>query len=510
MHHIAADAKQFGCANRGLLIWVGVAAMLSYGFAATNFSLSIDEEVHLLYNLNSAWTEQGRWGITLTNFILRTTFPLPFFNPLLAVILLCVTALVWCFVFSRVTNGKLAASPWLKLFAVSYVTLPCNAYFLSFNTYNVDLALGCLFTAAFTLFAFSWAIERYGWTNLVVASLCAMMAIALYQSFLFVCATGVLVAFLLYLETLPSPDRPAGATPFRTLSYFFLPLVTGYALYWIVDAIVAPVKSYVDTFFNWGTLDTSFILGWLWSAIVALFRGQGFLGGQMVLPLIAAGTVALAIFIWRAVRCGEVIQLLLFLGILLSPFFLWFALGTPMPRRTQHVLPLAYSAIILILALKLRFQDRWRVLAAVITVLVIIWNGQANTRIFLSEYLSFKRDENIANDIASRLSQAGWTGTSAPLVVIGTHSTTPARYLMKSETIGGSFFEWDSGSRAPGFMSVLGYPFVSPNAAQRKTALELSASLPDWPQPGSVRFVDGLAIVKMGPPTAKQREAASP
>jgi hypothetical protein len=287
-------------------------------------------------------------------------------------------------------------------------------------------------------------------------------------------------------------------------------LVAGYAFYWIVDFLVAPVKSYVDMYFNWGKLDPSYIFGWLWNGILAFFHGQGFLGGQMVLPLITGGTVALAIFIWRAVRYGEILQLLLFLGILLSPFFLWFALGTPMPHRTQQVLPLAYSAIILILTLKLGFQDRWRVLAAVITVLVIIWNGQANTRIFLSEYLSFKRDENIANDVVSRLFQAGWTGAAAPLVVVGTHSHVPTRYLLKSETIGGSFFEWDSGSRAPGFMSVLGYPFTSPNAVQRKAALQLSASLPDWPQPGSVRFVDGIAIVKLGPPTAKQREAASP
>ena len=510
MRQLASDGTRFASAHRSLLAWLLVAGLLSYGFAASNFSLSIDEELHLLYNLNSVWMEQGRWGLLLTNFILRTTFPLPFFNPVLAVIFLCTAALVWCFVFSRATNEKLAASPWMKLFAVSYVTLPCNAYFLSFNTYNVDVALGSLFVAAFTLFAFLWAIERHGWAALVLAVLFSMMAIAIYQSFLFVCAAGVLVTFLLHVESLATPDRPTVPTVLRTLFFFFLPVFGGLALYRLVDFLVAPNKSYVDVFFNWGTLDTRFILGWIWGALVAFFRGEGFLGGAMTLPLILAGAGALALFVWRAVRRGEVLQLLVFLGILLSPFFFWFALGTPMPSRTQQVLPLAYSAIPLILVLKLGFQDRWRAVAAVITVLVIIWNGQANTQIFLAEYLSFKRDEAIANEVATRLFQAGWSGTSVPLVVIGTHSTAPERYLPKSETIGGSFFEWDSGARASGFMSVLGYPFVSPNAAQRKEALELSDSLPDWPQPGSVRFVDGIAIVKMSQPTAQQRAAASP
>jgi hypothetical protein len=515
IRELALSGIRFAGANRSLIVWLLAAGTLSYGFAATNFSLSIDEELHFLSNLAAGWISQGRWGIALTNLILQTIFPLPFFNLALAVFVLCVAALVWCFVFTRVTNEKLADSPWLKLFAVSYVTLPSNAYFLSFNTYNVDVALASLFSAAFALFAFLWAIERRGWLSLILASLFAMMAIAIYQSFLFVCATSVFVTFLLHVESQPASDRPAFGGMVRNLLYSFVPLVAGYALYRAVDFAVAPVKTYVDIYFNWGKLDTGFIFGWLWGAILAFFRGEGFLGGVAVLPLIVAGATALAIFIWQAVRQsalrhGEVFQLLVLLAILLSPFYLWFALGTPMAYRTQQVLPLAYSATILILVLKLKFQDRWRFLAAVITVLAILWNGQANTRIFLSEYLSFKQDETMAHEIASRLYQAGWTGSPAPLIVVGTYSHAPQRYFLKSETIGGSFFEWDSGRRAPGFMSVLGYSFLWPTPAQQKEALEASAPLPNWPRQGSVAFIDGIAIIKMGEPTPQQRAFAAP
>ena len=53
-------------------------------------------------------------------------------------------------------------------------------------------------------------------------------------------------------------------------------------------------------------------------------------------------------------------------------------------------------------------------------------------------------------------------------------------------------------------MRVLGYPFAPPNAAQWKMALAVSESLSDWPSPGSVRFVDGLAIVRMSRGTEAQ------
>ena len=379
MRQLAFEGSRFANAHRGLLAWLLVGGILSYGFAAANFSLSIDEEIHLFYNLNPVWAEQGRWGIELTNFILRTTLPLPFFNLTLAVIVLCAAALIWCFVFSLATNEQLASSPWLKLFAVSFVTLPSNAYFLSFNSYNVAIALGSLFAASYALFALLWSTERQGWGAFVLAALFAMVAIAAYQTFLFVCASGALVTFLLHVESLPTREKPTVANMLRRLVKFILPLALGYALYVIVDVVVAPVKSYVDIYFSWGKLDIGLILSSLWRAILAFFHGQGFLGGAMVLPLIAAATVALAIFIWRAVARGEVLQLLLFLGVLLSPFFLWFALGTPMPYRTQQTLPLAYSGVVLLLSLKLGLQDRWRVLAAILTALTIVWNGQANT-----------------------------------------------------------------------------------------------------------------------------------
>jgi len=53
-------------------------------------------------------------------------------------------------------------------------------------------------------------------------------------------------------------------------------------------------------------------------------------------------------------------------------------------------------------------------------------------------------------------------------------------------------------------MQLLGYPFVSPSAAQWKTALAVSESLSDWPKRGSVRFVDGVAIVRMSQGTEAQ------
>src|SRR5262245_41598498 len=136
MQRLSSDFAQFVRNNGALVVWIAVAASLSYGLAVANVTLSIDEELHFISDSRPAWVQQGRFGIAAIKTLLGTALPLPFLRPALAILLLAASALLWCFVFARVTWGGLERSPWLKMFAVFFVSVPTNAYYLSFNTYN--------------------------------------------------------------------------------------------------------------------------------------------------------------------------------------------------------------------------------------------------------------------------------------------------------------------------------------------------------------------------------------
>ena len=501
IRQVVSEANRFVRNSRALLGWLLLAGALSYGFAITNGSLSIDEELGLIFNNPFAWAEQGRWGTWLLKLVFGNFLPLPFFQPALAVLVLSGSALLWCFVFTRASDDRLVNSPWLTFFAVVYVTIPSNAYYLSFNTYNVEISCGLVFSALSVLFAWMWQFEQGGRRALAAAAVFAALAISTYQSFAIVCAGGILTAYLLHLATLTSP--PSSAEILRKSLYLGVPLIVGFALYRGVSFVVVPHSSYVDIFFNWGKLDNAFIFHWLWQYVIEFFRRGTFEGGRIVSGLAIVGLLALAIMLWRAVRIGSIVPPLILLALFGSPFALSFALGTPMGARTQQVVPVVYGAFVLLLILQLRLEQRARVLALVATVMAVTWNGQANTRLFMSEYFAFKRDEAIAHRLAERLSQSGWSGDAVPLAVIG-RSPDPPQIFPRSDTFGASFFAWDDGGRAAYFMRVLGYPFAPPNAAQWKMALAVSESLSDWPRPGSVRFVDGLAIVRMSRGTEAQ------
>jgi hypothetical protein len=493
IRQVVSEANRFVRNSRALLGWL-LAGTLVYGFAITNGSLSIDEELGFFFNNPFAWAEQGRWGIWLLKLVFGTFLPLPFFQPALAVLVLSGSALLWSFVFTRASDHRLVNSPWLTFFAVVYLTLPLNAYYLSFNTYNVEISCGLVFSALSVLFAWMWQFEQGGRRAFAAAAMFAALAISTYQSFAIVCAGGILTTYLLHLTTLAS--LPSSAEIVRKSFYLGVPLIVGFAFYLGVSFVVVPRVSYVDSLFNWGKLDNAFTFKWLWQYVVEFFRGGAFQGGRMVSGLAIAGLLSLAIMVWRTVRIGSIVPPLILLALFGSPFYLSFALGTPMAARTQQVVPVVYGAFVLLLILQLRLEQRARVFALVATVLAVTWNGQTNTKLFLSEYFAFKRDEAIAHRLAEQLSQSGWSGDAVPLAVIGRAPDQP-QIFPRSDTFGASFFAWDDGTRAAYFMRVIGYPFVPPSAAQWKMALAVSESLSDWPRPGSVRFVDGVAIVRM-------------
>jgi Glucosyl transferase GtrII len=500
IRQVVSEANRFVRNNRALLVWL-LTGTLVYGFAITNGSLSIDEELGFFFNTPLAWAEQGRWGIWLLKLVFGTFLPLPFFQPALAVLVLTGSALLWCFVFTRASDNRLVNSPWLTFFAVVYLTIPSNAYYLSFNTYNAEISCGFVFSALSVLFAWMWQFEQGGRRALAAAAVFAALAISTYQSFVIVCAGGILTTYLLHLTSLAS--LPSSAEIVRRSFYLGVPLIVGLAFYLGVSFVVVPHGSYVDSLFNWGKLDNAFIFQWLWRYVVEFFRGGAFKGGRLVSGLAIVGLLALAIMVWRAVRIGSIVPPLILLALFGSPFYLSFALGTPMGARTLQVVPVVYGAFVLLLILQLRLEQRARVLALVATALAVTWNGQTNTMLFLSEYFAFKRDEAVAHRLAERLSQSGWSGNAVPLAVIGRSPDQP-QIFPRSDTFGASFFAWEDGGRAAYFMRLLGYPFVSPSAAQSKMALAISESLSDWPRPGSVRFVDGIAIVRMSRGTEAQ------
>jgi hypothetical protein len=473
---------------------IGLSLVASYGFAMTTFSLSIDDEVFLQEDHSRVWITSDRFGIFAIKFALDDVFPLPFFNTFISCLVLGLSALAWCFLFVRASEGRLARSMALIVFAVFFSTLPANAYYLTFDIYNIEVSFGHLFAALGVFSLYVYKVERRSVIFLFLTVLLFTACIAIYQSFVFVLFAGLFAAMMV-----ASAATIARDTVLRFLILGCALILLATVLHFGLSRALRPQQAeYIDVFFNWGKLDRNFIIAWLTRTTLATLSGEGFVGGVSVPIALCAGVAGALTCVFKGRQLLLVPTLML--GLVAAPFLLSLALGTAMPLRTQQTLSLAFGSFFLLFALA--FAE-WRFTGPILAI-VGIWfffsNGQANTRLFLTEYLTYQRDVVIANEIARRLTDRGWEGEPLAIVATGRLPAQKGRFLVQSETFGGSFLDWDNGSRLPYFMLHLGYTFLGPTAAERQLAQESAKTMPSWPSADSVRLAGKLAVVKLGAP----------
>ena len=143
---------------------------------------------------------------------------------------------------------------------------------------------------------------------------------------------------------------------------------------------------------------------------------------------------------YRAIRVGGWWSLVLLAALLMAPFSLGLALGGEQLNRTMQVLPLVAGSVWLLLGLAL--PGRRVVIAVVLVagVVLTVWHGSVNSRLFLSELTTYQNDRIIASAVVERLAAQGWDGETVPIVTVGQRATTPIGGHADDEAIGRSLF----------------------------------------------------------------------
>ncbi|MEA2025631.1 MAG: glucosyltransferase domain-containing protein [Chloroflexota bacterium] len=497
------EARDFFRDNALVLLAAAGAMLLAYGFALTTFSVSIDEETRFLGDRTGVWFEQGRPVIAMVKFVLGDTLPLPFYSLALSLAFLYVGGVLWVLLFGHVARLESRRRAGMLAFLVVFLTLPVNAYYLTFGTLNIESSLAVIWSAAGAWCTWLWAVERRGWPWLVGAIAFVFLAVGTYQAYAFAALAGVLIAQLIHLLTTTEDDQPRLSVALRQTARLIAPIVVVLGLAVVVNYVLVDRGGYTEeTFIAWGDAGVRAILGRLRDEIGSYLTGTGFVGGWVLIPTVIAAIALIAAVVVRAWRRHSWYPVLLLLIILLLPFALSAALGTPLPNRALKALPLVAGGIWLLLALVV---PHGRALTAGLlgaAIIFAIWNGSIVTRLFVSEQLTYEADLRTSSQIMERLERAGWDGERVPLVVVGRRMGGPAERIAVDETFGGGFFWRSGGLRAPGFMQAFGFPVMVPNAEERAAGAAAAEDMPDWPAHGSVVLEDGVAIVKFGdPPT---------
>jgi hypothetical protein len=120
---------------------------------------------------------------------------------------------------------------------------------------------------------------------------------------------------------------------------------------------------------------------------------------------------------------------------------------------------------------------------------------------YYSEYMAYKNDVRIAEELISDIREIDSDADGKALVVIGNISYESA--LPQVVTLGQSIFEWDDGNltRIIPFLEIEGLKCEMPTEEQINSAVEKAADMPEWPAAGSIVSEDGYIVVYLSEPT---------
>ena len=313
--------------NKIYLTALLITTICSYGFAITHPSIGIDDTAMELYLEEGLNVEVGRWVLYILNKFLNLSKFSPFITELLGAAFLMAAAILFCVLLNRIMGKRLGTAAYI-IFSCLFVSNPIISFDFIYYLHN-GVGMGYIFTALALLFYYEGLTrEGRGKIKSLVASLLFIWTAAgCYESFLVLYILGILVILFFSIRDQKS-------------KYFMISLELGAAIVVCVMILRSAMQALLTVVFHIYTTDS----------VIGLHSMQGMLrlfgskeGLQELFMLakrfwvvyhvnaivylpITGYELACWVFgiyaVSAAVRKKNLWYLLLFLGMLFTPFLL--------------------------------------------------------------------------------------------------------------------------------------------------------------------------------------------
>jgi hypothetical protein len=151
-----------------------------------------------------------------------------------------------------------------------------------------------------------------------------------------------------------------------------------------------------------------------------------------------------------------------------------------------------------------RWPARW--LACALAAF-LLFAGAIGAALFYSDRIVHQADAALASQLGVAIEQAAGTERPIRVSLAGMRAFPSGGQVRRVEVFGDSFFEHDGGNihRVVFFLRLQGFGgYEGIWLGNRPDLVAAQAAMPAWPQPGSVRKVGDVVVVKLGEPTPQQ------
>ena len=479
-------------------------SLFFHGYEIFQYTLSIDEELLLTKPNLLQYVRRGRWGAIIFSW-LKTPLPV---THLMTGLVLYSAAFVLLIRRLQVKNWESVV-----VAAGMFFGFPVLLYAFAFSNLAPIVGWGALLS----VFALYVSAER-SWSRLALAALLVAVVIGTYQSLFFF----LLVVFLADLaRQIWLASEFEWNRDWRRIAWYGSIILCGLLLYalisWTLLKIFSQQLQYLPSYVRPDLLEAAprTILSRTLEVAWRFYSGLASIFLWINRPYRIFAVVCAAILIWTMVvewRKSKAAALLwgtLIAAILAAPFLQHPINNGDMPYRTLIALPVAVAVLSLfateVAGSRIR---RWVVLP--IIAIVFIQFSAINNKQYYAAHWALERDKVLATQILSRIGEMFPNGNDFPVALVGQGPTKRDALIPRvpSSTLGASFFRWDGGNRgrvAAFFDFLSNTNFQSATDEQMEKAHEAAASMPSWPEQGSIAgLADGTVVIKLSEPTKRQ------
>lgn len=513
------SVKRYLADNKAVWWTIGVFLLIAYGIKVFNVSISHDTEQimstpEVLYD---NWYTMGRFGLIFIKRILGTYVFNPYAASFMMFVMMILNSWVWTYLFywlgSQEKNTPRNGWIFPTVLFTSTIYVEQSGFLL--QIYEINTVLLLVGLALIGLYKV--ILEKKAWYWFLPEIVICVLAFSAYQSFVPLFAAGAALSFLLVYDKCIQEGRESASVKFllsligKLIAVFILSLL----VYKIINTIVLNVlhmetTSYITDQIMWGKIPAKQCIMNIISHIYSALIGKG----VFYTPVYGMVYLFLLCYFLFRFKDKERNYFLCFFALLFclaSPFLMTVLLGTAPTARTEFLLPFVVGFFLQYgmnrFFVKEEKRRKYAYVCAVILVGCFVMNQSLlSSRLFYTQYVQYEEDVRLAVKITDRIDQLNLgESPEEPVVFVGRREPQKNAVALKGEElelIGRSFFEVSfytgHGTRVMHhFLETLGYSYNLPTDEQTKTAQELAADMPCWPDTGSVAVKDGVIVIKL-------------
>lgn len=486
------ELKKFFNKYKISLITMIVFSFIIYGFKLFNYSISIDTERIILDSkaLIDSWYSIGRYSLGFLKFILRLNPFNYYIANLIMIIVFPISIFVMCYLINSLNKKSNLSNLKIVLFSLLILTSPIFCEQFNFTLQCAEVAISFLIFDIGLLF-FTYSIKNNKRWPLIISIISFIECLGCYQSFAELIAFGVfLILFYVHNDKHQNNYK-------RIYISILIVLLSSIIGYLIISKLVCsvfniPQSSYLTKQILWMNHPIKSVIKNIIISSKEIVLGYGlfYTFGFTIACIIA---ICYTIKNFKNNKVSSLYNILF----LLCPFLLLILLGTKQVYRAQIAYPFI-TAYFIIFVFDYEYKKCFKYFMLFVVMIISFLQFKTTEQLFESDYLNYQYEKQLVNQLISSIKYDKLEDKT--LIFIGSKSFNN---ILKGETIGYTFFEWDkdyilgSNERIHGLFKILNYNYKLPTINQYEYSLNKSKSMKVYPSEGSIIYEDDIIVIRL-------------